>query len=475
MDDCLLAFLASCKRFILPGPFAAIPADENAYAAPDDPLDVFSRLRGCYDDTLLAEAGLLVRSPDGKAELNPALARPGAPLNKLELNWLRKIAIGTEQRVVGIDVPAIEAFAGDAVNGALCTQSGGSFIAAANLADAMILRACGVSAMPLYTLASLCQAGVDSLTRFFELDPLRDENSCDNGSLSPQVDEEVGDDPLESEDESPGLLEQRYQLIVADSWLAEFTSELPPQAIDAVNDFRELVRFRKLDTSDIGSWRPTAEDLDGFRFALRRGEKHWITRAVYQSAVGSLRFFNPPMTPLRDVATDLATAIDRVTALAAKPGVSRKERELAFQDLEGQYRRTVDVPLMTKVQNMPDPGKRVLGTALSSLGRTICLASPTITADLATRYLDPDKVDDDRLARNILAVTGAAKQVVAVEKRLNNEGRDGRLGRSRRRTVDAVSFGPPGSLAGGAGAGGGVSPAEQSVVEGIQEVAARHA
>jgi len=323
------------------------------------------------------------------------------------------------------------------------------------IADTMLLRSFGVAAAPVSGFSRLNQRGIELLREHYGLaqDPSEREKEeeledhaqqeeqakpntaaanaaadtpgpqaakpngapADGPRLSAYV--RIGDRPAETEESDT------FRLTFV-RWSPYTMSKTEPESIQrAINELKDLKRYRRLDIHEAEEWIPLDADLESLRFALARREPSWIKDSLLNgifSGLGALGYekISPVViSPPTDVAGAVAYLQEAMLGTADEK--SRQRRKEALHNYHRVVARRITGPMLRQAEATTDPFDQALQLQFVQLNAMFMERAPTVREQLMLGLIprrdESLKYGSDKSISELLAISG---QLVSLAKEI---------------------------------------------------------
>lgn len=378
---CYDTYLSLCSPYALPAPWDGLKA-AGAFRTPSAAENLLERLLERHDRRSLLRRGLAVRDASSRLQINPLLAPPDAPFVALrgpkgvsDLLTAGGCLRGERWPLFGVldDEHAREAI----------RQELKTVFLTGDIDDAIVLRAVGLIAAPVFGLGEFDQREVELLAQHYGLRA----DACEplDPSLRPREPHESQAEhlarikaALKAKGQSlsqfgKGLLDEHADSdsleLMLTNWSPSKLSLGQPEAVrQAAQRFRELAELRNIELLEVYEWPPTEDDVQRFRLAAARREAAWVKEAMLQSLEESGRMLsgvmpvNPPATPVSPLEQLRQVLADDELGVAG-----RRRRQEALDRCHLAAANRMIEQLLTRADAEADPLRRALVLQLAQL------------------------------------------------------------------------------------------------------------
>eukprot|EP00913_Durusdinium_trenchii_P010900 g10229.t1 len=311
-------------------PLTFLTFDADVRTCPSEPAAVSAKLCDEFPVEILVASGVVEQAVDGSVQLTPALSTPGELLIVLrdaETNAPFDV-LSDAGHVSPLEIPAFASLR-DARTRRCLENGDGALFVACRVADAAVLRACG---LPVTLAHGLEKLPLDQLARFCESFGLTSDH-CDrdrrpddpaaqeNPTAGHAEEESLPPDPASPEPHPAARVETPVHLVFV-GWTPACVALAVPIPLHKIVVYFELLKKHLgLDMNDLGLWEPSADDMARLQFIAEGRASVMFENELLDSAddvLFSLADFGsgqkqPPGPP-----TDYVAALARLYAAGSR-------------------------------------------------------------------------------------------------------------------------------------------------------------
>ncbi|SFJ41887.1 hypothetical protein [Planctomicrobium piriforme] len=411
--------------------------DADVWTLPQDPAAVVEELKKTFATVDLISSGLVCAAKEGSLVLVPAISNGACIVVCRDAATLRPFELLTASGCLDADaLPVLEVLR-DARTRRLLQQGTGDLVAAFDLEQVVLLRACGIPATLAYGLNAVPLEQLDQLCKSFDLSWTGGGQSrlgTAAGAEHGQESEDHPDDPIRrllrnKTSGGPALCPPTFPPAAATplkaiearlavlGWMPlELANAVPLPLRSIIDHFQQLERFLGFDMQGISLWEADEEMIARLKFIANSASAAIFIEALHDAAdegvISLTQFGKPkpePKGPANDYSTALAQLHERAQMDAGHGMSGARSLQEAWCDYQRLLNQQVIDPLRAEALAAGTSQESNLLMAQAELSHLLHLQAAALTTQLHCRREEQLPAEQ---FKNLMATTDRFVSVV---------------------------------------------------------------